>query len=71
MSRQRVLLRMQNLGTPFGCGLGLPHRETYVEMEGTRFEKVGYARLTAPTLIVSPQIVGVVRKTSWASSLYP
>ena len=67
-----LLLRMQNLVTPFWKRLGdgcHPNRQTYVEIERAGFEKVDYERITAPTLIVSPQIVGVARKTTSTSTL--
>lgn len=61
------LRRMQNLLTPLWKRLGdgcHPNRETYVEVERAGFEKVDYERITAPTLIVSPQIVGIATKTA-------
>jgi ubiquinone/menaquinone biosynthesis C-methylase UbiE len=54
------LRRMQNLLTPLWKQLGdgcHPNRETGVEVEGAGFETVDY-KITAPTLVVSPQIVG-------------
>ena len=39
-----------------------PNRETGVEVEGAGFETVGYEKITAPPLVVSPQIVGVAIK---------
>lgn len=60
------LRRIQNLLTPLWKRLGdgcHPNRETDVEVERARFEKVGYERIIAPTLIVSPQIVGIATKT--------
>ena len=59
------LQRMQNLLTPFWKQLGdgcHPNRETWVEVERAGFETVDYDRITAPTLIVSPQIVGIAIK---------
>jgi len=59
------LRRIQNLVTPLWKRLGdgcHPNRETGVEVERAGFEKVDYEKVTAPTFIVSPQIVGVATK---------
>lgn len=59
------LRRMQNLLTPLWKRLGdgcHPNRETCVEVEGAGFETVDYEKITAPTLVVSPQIVGIAIK---------
>jgi SAM-dependent methyltransferase len=56
------LRRMQNLLTPLWKRLGdgcHPNRETGVEVEGAGFENVECEKITAPTLVVSPQIVGI------------
>ena len=41
-----------------------PDRETWKELEKAGFGRLEYERITAPTLIVSPQIVGVAVKTT-------
>lgn len=59
------LRRIQNLPTPIWKRLGYgcnPNRETSVEIERAGFENVTYERIIAPTLILSPQIVGVAKK---------
>jgi ubiquinone/menaquinone biosynthesis C-methylase UbiE len=59
------LRRIQNLLTPLWKRLGdgcHPNRETGVEVERAGFENVDYEKITAPTIIVSPQIVGVATK---------
>jgi len=59
------LRRTQNLLTPLWKRLGdgcHPNRETWVEVECAGFETVDYDRITAPTLIVSPEIVGIAIK---------
>jgi ubiquinone/menaquinone biosynthesis C-methylase UbiE len=59
--------RIQNLVTPLWKWLGdgcHPNRETWLEIERSGFENVRYERITAPTPIVSPQIVGVAIKPS-------
>ena len=56
---------MQNLLTPLWKRLGdgcHPNRETSVELERAGFENVDCERITAPTFIVSPQIVGIAIK---------
>jgi SAM-dependent methyltransferase len=56
------LRRIQNLVSPVWKRLGdgcHPNRETSVEVEGAGFENVTYQNITAPTPIVSPQIIGV------------
>ena len=56
---------MQSLLTPLWKQLGdgcHPNRETWVEVERAGFETVDYDRITAPNLIVSPQIVGIAIK---------
>ncbi len=61
------LRRIQDLVTPFWKRLGdgcHPNRETCVELEGARFGKITYERITAPVPIVSPQIIGVATKAS-------
>lgn len=61
------LRRLQNLLTPLWKRLGdgcRPNRETHVEVARAGFEKVDYESITAPTLIVSPQIVGIATKTA-------
>ena len=53
---------MQDLVTPLWKRLGdgcHPNRETWVELERAGFKKVTYESITAPTPLVSPQIVGV------------
>jgi|SRR5215467_8777906 len=46
-----------------GAGNGChPNRETWVEVQRAGFETVDYDRITAPTPIVSPQIVGIAIK---------
>lgn len=59
------LRRIQNLVTPLWKRLGdgcHPNRETWVELERAGFEKITCETITAPTPIVSPQIVGVAAK---------
>lgn len=59
------LRRIQNLVTPVWKRLGdgcHPNRETSVEVEGAGFENVTYQNITAPTPIVSPQMIGVATK---------
>jgi SAM-dependent methyltransferase len=59
------LRRIQNLVTPLWKRLGdgcHPNRETRVDLEHAGFEKVTWETITAPTPIVSPQIVGVAVK---------
>ena len=59
------LRRMQNLLTPLWKELGdgcHPNRETGVEVEAAGFETVDYEKITAPTFIASPQIVGIAIK---------
>jgi ubiquinone/menaquinone biosynthesis C-methylase UbiE len=41
-----------------------PDRETWLTLETAGFGKLTYQRITAPTLIVSPQIVGVAVKAT-------
>lgn len=59
------LRRIQDLVTPLWKRLGdgcHPNRETWVELEHAGFEKITYERITAPTPIVGPQIIGVAVK---------
>jgi len=59
------LRRIQNPLTPLWKQLGdgcHPNREAWVEVERAGFETVDYDRITAPTFIVSPQIVGTAIK---------
>jgi ubiquinone/menaquinone biosynthesis C-methylase UbiE len=59
------LRRIQNLVTPLWRLLGdgcHPNRETWVDLEHAGFENVTCETITAPTPIVSPQIVGVATK---------
>jgi ubiquinone/menaquinone biosynthesis C-methylase UbiE len=59
------LRTMQNLLTPLWKQLGdgcHPNRETGVEVEAAGFETVNYEKITAPTFIASPQIVGIAIK---------
>src|SRR5262245_9026147 len=59
------LRHIQNLLTPVWKRLGdgcRPNRETWVELERAGFESVIYERINAPTILVSPQIVGVAIK---------
>jgi ubiquinone/menaquinone biosynthesis C-methylase UbiE len=61
------LRRIQNLLTPLWKRLGdgcHPNRETSVELERAGFENVDCERITAPTFIVSPQIVGIATKAA-------
>ena len=61
------LRRIQNLLTPLWKRLGdgcHPNRETSVELERAGFENVDCERITAPTFIVSPQIVGIAAKAA-------
>jgi|SRR5579875_914453 len=61
------LRRIQDLVTPFWKRLGdgcHPNRETWVEIERAGFHMLTYERITAPTPIVSPQIVGVAVKAA-------
>ena len=63
----RWLRRTQNLLTPLWRRLGdgcHPNRETSAEVESAGFESVDYERITAPTFLVSPQIVGVATKAA-------
>lgn len=56
---------IQNLITPLWKRLGdgcHPNRETWIHIERAGFEKVTFETITAPTPIVSPQIVGVAAK---------
>jgi ubiquinone/menaquinone biosynthesis C-methylase UbiE len=66
------LRSMQNLLTPLWKRLGdgcHPNRETGVEVEGAGFETVDYEKITAPTLVVSPQIVGIAIKAGSPNSM--
>jgi ubiquinone/menaquinone biosynthesis C-methylase UbiE len=59
------LRRLQNLVTPVWKRLGdgcKPNRETGAALEHAGFAQVAYDRITAPTPIVSPQIVGTATK---------
>jgi SAM-dependent methyltransferase len=59
------LRRIQDLVTPLWKRLGdgcCPNRETWVDLEHAGFQKVTCETITAPTTIVSPQIVGVAVK---------
>ncbi|HKF06251.1 MAG TPA: methyltransferase domain-containing protein [Candidatus Sulfotelmatobacter sp.] len=59
------LWRIQNLVTPLWKRLGdgcHPNRETWIDLERAGFGKVTCETITAPTPIVSPQIVGVAAK---------
>jgi len=61
------LRRIQNLVTPLWKRLGdgcHPNRETSVELERAGFENVDCERITAPSFIVSPQIVGIATKVA-------
>lgn len=61
------LRRIQNLLTPLWKRLGdgcHPNRETGAELERAGFENVDCERITAPTFIVSPQIVGIATKAA-------
>lgn len=61
------LRRTQNLLTPLWKRLGdgcYPNRETSTEVVSAGFENVDYVRITAPTFIVSPQIVGIATKST-------
>lgn len=61
------LRRTQNLLIPLWKRLGdgcHPNLETSAEVESAGFENVDYVRITAPTLIVSPQIVGIATKST-------
>jgi ubiquinone/menaquinone biosynthesis C-methylase UbiE len=61
------LSRTQNLLAPLWKRLGdgcHPNRETSVELERAGFENVDCERITAPTFIVSPQIVGTAPKAA-------
>ena len=63
--RETRMRRIQNLITPFWKRLGdgcHPNRETWIDIESAGFEKVTFETITAPTPIVSPQIVGVAAK---------
>ena len=58
---------IQNLVTPLWKRLGdgcHPNRETSVELERAGFENVDCERITAPSFIVSPQIVGIATKVA-------
>ncbi len=64
--RETRLRRIQNLVTPVWKRLGdgcHPNREIWVDLERAGFEKVAWEMITAPTPIVSPQILGVAVKT--------
>jgi ubiquinone/menaquinone biosynthesis C-methylase UbiE len=55
------LRTLQDWLTPFWKRLGdgcHPNRETWVAIEHAGFARVNYRRMTAPTFLVSPQIVG-------------
>ncbi len=59
------LRRVQSFVTPLWRRLGdgcEPNRETWRAIEHAGFEKVEYERITAPIVIVSPQIVGTAFK---------
>jgi SAM-dependent methyltransferase len=59
------LRHIQDLVTPLWKQLGdgcHPNRETWLEVERASFKTVAYERMTAPTLLVSPQIIGVALK---------
>jgi SAM-dependent methyltransferase len=61
------LRRIQNVLTPLWKRLGdgcHPNRETSAELERAGFESVNCERITAPTFIVSPQIVGIATKAA-------
>ncbi len=61
------LRRIQDWITPLWKRLGdgcHPNRETWVEFERAGFDTVTYERITAPTPIVSPQLVGVAMKAA-------
>lgn len=63
--RETRLRRIQDLITPLWKRLGdgcHPNRETWIDLENAGFEKVTCERITAPTLVVSPQIVGMAAK---------
>jgi len=59
------LRRIQNFIVPFWRRLGdgcEPNRETWRAIEQAGFERVEYERITAPIIIVGPQIVGTATK---------
>lgn len=59
------LRRFQNLVTPVWKRLGdgcHPNRETWIELERAGFANVTFERITAPIVLVSPQIAGVAAK---------
>ena len=59
------LRRMQNLLATLWERLGdgcHSNRQTSAELKSVGFESVDYERITAPTFLVSPQIVGVATK---------
>ena len=61
------LRRTQDLVTPLWKRLGdgcHPNRETWVEVERAGFKRVTYESITAPTPLVSPQIIGVAVKAA-------
>jgi ubiquinone/menaquinone biosynthesis C-methylase UbiE len=65
------LRRIQNLITPVWKRLGdgcHPNRETWIDLESVGFGSVTHETITAPTPIVSPQIVGVAVRSSPTSS---
>jgi len=66
------LRRVQNLLTPLWKQLGdgcHPNHETSVALESAGFDSVDYERVIAPTLIVSPQIVGIATKAALGSNM--
>ena len=70
--RSTWLRRVQDLLTPVWKRLGdgcHPNRETSVELERAGFHSVDYERIIAPTLIVSPQIVGIATKAVLGSHM--
>ena len=61
------LRHLQDLLTPLWKRLGdgcHPNRETWVEVERAGFKSVTYESFTAPTPLVSPQIIGVALKAA-------
>ncbi|HTO99297.1 MAG TPA: class I SAM-dependent methyltransferase, partial [Myxococcales bacterium] len=59
------LRTLQDLVTPFWRRLGdgcRPNRETWVALERAGFASLTYQRFTAPTFLISPEIVGQAAK---------
>jgi hypothetical protein len=45
-----------------------PDRETWLALEAAGFDRVAYDRFAAPSLIISPRIVGTAAKAAWRTA---